>query len=538
MHRLLSRPSGIGTRKARERPTRAKIGARGPQTSARTSYGGASRDMAASGEPQRVGRGADRLPAPLQSVMEAMSGFSLADVVVHRNSAEPARLGAVAFTKGDHIHLASGQERHLPHEAWHVVQQKQGRVKPTLQMKGGTAINDDAGLEREADRMGEAALGSRPVGERPLREAPSAGARQVAQRRVALDHNKLMGDESKQVIAVADALDLAVDTARRTIMSDPAMTSKNNVSLAKNAHIGNWAASFDFMTQKGSLPEFFYARFGYAIETIATGIMRSKSFKPLTVYDQVTAGATRPDFVVRNAKEAEVAWLDVTSSGSIGHIGKKNHSGWGTRPYVAEILYDPPLIPEFSKATELSEKDKQALASMNKAAAEAELDFQAGHDALAPVLEGALQDQYDARGPMADTTIRQVVKSALDKVFADVNVRITVNEAGEVLRNIQTIKVRNSDGVDLQDKGANWAGAFEKKGRVEGRKLIRLYGGKIRNKAPQLLDMKDEKEGHQQMGLLAPSDKKGSTIDGAKIAYILLAIMIAALISYALKSKS
>jgi hypothetical protein len=37
-----------------------------------------------------------------------------------------------------------------------VVQQKPGRVKPTLQMKG-VAINDDAGLEREADAMGAAA---------------------------------------------------------------------------------------------------------------------------------------------------------------------------------------------------------------------------------------------------------------------------------------------------------------------------------------------------------------------------------------------
>jgi hypothetical protein len=34
-----------------------------------------------------------------------------------------------------------------------VVQQKQGRVKPTLQLKG-VAINDDSGLEREAHRMG------------------------------------------------------------------------------------------------------------------------------------------------------------------------------------------------------------------------------------------------------------------------------------------------------------------------------------------------------------------------------------------------
>jgi hypothetical protein len=50
------------------------------------------------------------------------------------------------------------QEKHLAHEAWHVVQQKQGRVRPTLQMRNGVAINDDAGLEKEADVMGTKAL--------------------------------------------------------------------------------------------------------------------------------------------------------------------------------------------------------------------------------------------------------------------------------------------------------------------------------------------------------------------------------------------
>jgi len=85
--------------------------------------------------------------------MEAMSGFSLADVVVHRNSAEPAKLGAAAFTKGNQIHLAPRQERHLAHEAWHVVQQAQGRVRTTTQMKG-VAVNGDSVLEREADAMG------------------------------------------------------------------------------------------------------------------------------------------------------------------------------------------------------------------------------------------------------------------------------------------------------------------------------------------------------------------------------------------------
>ncbi|MEL6536752.1 MAG: DUF4157 domain-containing protein, partial [Bacteroidota bacterium] len=93
------------------------------------------------------------LPHNLKSGIESLSGHSMDDVKVHYNSDKPAQLNAHAYAQGTDIHLASGQERHLPHEAWHVVQQKQGRVQPTMQMKGA-AINDNAGLEREADVMG------------------------------------------------------------------------------------------------------------------------------------------------------------------------------------------------------------------------------------------------------------------------------------------------------------------------------------------------------------------------------------------------
>ena len=47
--------------------------------------------------------------------------------------------------------------KHLPHEAWHVVQQKQGRVMPTMKF-GGNFINDNPVLEREADYMGAKAV--------------------------------------------------------------------------------------------------------------------------------------------------------------------------------------------------------------------------------------------------------------------------------------------------------------------------------------------------------------------------------------------
>jgi len=98
------------------------------------------------------------LPDNLKTGIENLSGFSMDDTKVHYNSAKPAQLNALAYAQGTDIHIAHSQEKHLAHEAWHVVQQKQGRVKPTLQTKTGINMNDDAGLEKEADRMGARAL--------------------------------------------------------------------------------------------------------------------------------------------------------------------------------------------------------------------------------------------------------------------------------------------------------------------------------------------------------------------------------------------
>ena len=101
------------------------------------------------------------LPDRLKAGIEALSGVSMGDVRVHRNSGRPAQLQTLAYAQGSDIHLAPGQERHLAHEAWHVVQQKQGRVKATAQMKGA-ALNNEAGLEREAEFMGARAVQARP----------------------------------------------------------------------------------------------------------------------------------------------------------------------------------------------------------------------------------------------------------------------------------------------------------------------------------------------------------------------------------------
>ncbi|MCX7746437.1 MAG: DUF4157 domain-containing protein [Clostridia bacterium] len=105
---------------------------------------------------QMKGENKTGMPDGLKSRVESLSGVDMSEVRVHYNSSKPAEVGALAYTQGTDIHVAPGQERHLPHEAWHVVQQAQGRVRPTMQLKG-VAVNDDAELEREADVMGKRA---------------------------------------------------------------------------------------------------------------------------------------------------------------------------------------------------------------------------------------------------------------------------------------------------------------------------------------------------------------------------------------------
>ena len=93
------------------------------------------------------------MPDNLKAGIEDLSGFAMDDVRVHYNSDKPATMQALAYTQGTDIHVAPGQERHLPHEAWHVAQQMAGRVEPTTEV-GGLPVNDNPALEHEADVMG------------------------------------------------------------------------------------------------------------------------------------------------------------------------------------------------------------------------------------------------------------------------------------------------------------------------------------------------------------------------------------------------
>ena len=92
------------------------------------------------------------LPPTLKAGIESLSGMSMDHVQVHYNSPRPAQLNALAYAQGTDIHVAPGQDRHLAHEAWHVVQQRQGRVGANVRTHIGLST-DERTLAVERDLL-------------------------------------------------------------------------------------------------------------------------------------------------------------------------------------------------------------------------------------------------------------------------------------------------------------------------------------------------------------------------------------------------
>ena len=93
--------------------------------------------------------------------VESSFNTDFSDVRVHADSGKATQVGALAYTQGSDIHFAPGQfspesgsgRQLIGHELTHVVQQRQGRVRPTTEVNG-MPVNDSTSLEREADIQG------------------------------------------------------------------------------------------------------------------------------------------------------------------------------------------------------------------------------------------------------------------------------------------------------------------------------------------------------------------------------------------------
>ncbi|OJJ20219.1 hypothetical protein BKI52_17265 [marine bacterium AO1-C] len=176
-----SRQSSKSPIQAKQRPIQAKQGklppiqtrqSHLPPIQAKKGFVNELKSMTknASSEEAKTGTSTS-LPDPMKTNMEQMGGVDLSDVKVFPNSEKPVQLKAEAYAQGNEIHLSNGQ--HLGHEAWHVVQQKQGRVTPTIQANNGAQINADPALEKEADDMGAKATQMKPVGSDSTNQSPA-----------------------------------------------------------------------------------------------------------------------------------------------------------------------------------------------------------------------------------------------------------------------------------------------------------------------------------------------------------------------------
>ena len=93
------------------------------------------------------------IPVQLKKKIEQNYNLSLDNVWVHYNSQKPNQLHAYAYTQGTHVYISPAQEKHLPHELGHVIQQMNGVVKPTFKLNG-INVNNNPALEHEADLLG------------------------------------------------------------------------------------------------------------------------------------------------------------------------------------------------------------------------------------------------------------------------------------------------------------------------------------------------------------------------------------------------
>lgn len=127
------------------------------------------------------------IPDNIKDGIEKLSGISLDDVTVHYNSPKPAEIGANAYAKGTDVYIAPGQEEHLPQELWHVIQQKQGKVKAKIKAHGENINNEDT-LEEDAKGI-EEKIGKNQNGEEVELETIENKGQGVVQRDETLSEN-------------------------------------------------------------------------------------------------------------------------------------------------------------------------------------------------------------------------------------------------------------------------------------------------------------------------------------------------------------
>jgi hypothetical protein len=210
-----------------------------------------------------------------------------------------------------------------------------------VQARGAAVRPGERDLRVEADAS--------PVVQRLAALQRVASGSRLAQRK---EEWKPDNHRDKALNAFVTTLDRLVETAARVALSPDDLDEGGG-------YLGLWKATAEILRggdqDLGELTEderaelavarrFAAARFGYAVETLACadiGALNGALPQGLQCALQAGRGMTRPDLIVVDGDGRDVGWFDITSANSIGHIDRKTGGGWRTKPYVAEITYEP-----------------------------------------------------------------------------------------------------------------------------------------------------------------------------------------------------
>lgn len=341
-----------------------------------------------------------------------------------------------------------------------------------------------AGLLQPADlRQLQRSIGNRNVtrllGSRPI------------QRKLERYKTKTKSSSMKSFESFGKLVDEKVSAAVEIISSDPTLEKVN----IDSGYITQWQSTLkSYMADPTQVPAFFFARYGYAVETIATYLLPAKH-DGLDVLLQISYGHTRPDIVAR-AEDGDEAWIDITSSASYGHITKKQSSGWANRPYVAEVLYDMPKPDDLAKKTpNISAQQLKLLESASEAAAAQAAFFEVGINEIATLVGSMLYNDIfgdteseaesgDENGMDVDKPVKQISKKRFRDIVVStcrgaIDKGIEPRVAAGILSLIDQLEV----GPDLSsgERWRTWA-KWDPVDRDTAKTVLVAYGKKLKGK--------------------------------------------------------
>ncbi len=306
------------------------------------------------------GRGGRKpLPTDIQPALAQKLGVDVSKVTINTNSSKPAKVGAFAYTQGDTIEVAPGQNKPsiIQHELGHVVQQAQGRVKPTGSV-GRVPLNDDPKLEREADIIGKTVKQKSIINNQDLSPYPQTSETSqdsltprpsgLIQRELISWRNPVLDADSiptptegaNEVLNAARTIDLGTEAGRKDVMDwikayQQGSTTSDKVKdyftgKATDGHVSNFVNKLIDWGKSGSGKTLglLKATAGYIIEDYADAKASDVGAK-----SQVALGGARPDFELVTGKtwmckggtRNADGFIDATSKSEAlkGHISEK-----------------------------------------------------------------------------------------------------------------------------------------------------------------------------------------------------------------------